>query len=96
MVRSWRKRYRLGIIKRYHDPRGILLNRTHGGVRGVVTDFLDTVYSNIDLFLKDKHSMDFELSTAKESFPIFCEIIGAKVDVENALKHFEIRYNAST
>ncbi|MGD2030430.1 MAG: hypothetical protein PVG86_10905 [Desulfobacterales bacterium] len=62
----------------------------------VALDYCDTVMSNIELFLKDKpKKMEFNLEYAKQQFPVFCELIGANVDIDVALSHFDFRYNAS-
>jgi hypothetical protein len=62
----------------------------------VAKDYLNTVNFNIELFLKDKtNKMQFTLEQSKDDFIQFCELINAEVNLELAMKEFEIKYNAS-
>ena len=59
-------------------------------------DYIQTVNSNIDLFLKDKHSkMQFNLENWECDFPKFWKAIGAEGCLQAAQKEFNIRHNAS-
>jgi hypothetical protein len=93
---SFVKRYKHGIIKAYRGS-GIIMGLPEAtDPMSVALDYCDTVMSNIELFLKDKpKKMEFNLEYAKQQFPVFCELIGANVDIDVALSHFDFRYNAS-
>ena len=93
---SYVRRYNQGIMKAYRG-KGILL-----GVDKdvdpilIATDYCYTINSNIELFLKDKKTkIVFNIEQAKKQFPVFCNMITADVDIDNALKHFDKRYNES-
>lgn len=90
------KRINQGIMKAYKTP-GILLkmDKTTDPI-DIARDFVNTVNLNISHFLKDKSKkMNFQLESAAEDFPIFCERINAVVDIDKALAEFNIKYNAS-
>jgi hypothetical protein len=58
--------------------------------------FIDTVNKNIDLFLKDKSKVvEFRLESAKTDFQKFWQKIGAEGDLTDALKEWEVKYNAT-
>ena len=58
--------------------------------------WVDTVNSNIELFLKDKNKkMEFNLENAKQDFQRFWEFIGAEGNIDAALLEFDVTYNAS-
>jgi hypothetical protein len=96
VAKSYLRRYRQGIMKAYRG-KGIVLDIDKSTPpMDIALDYCHTVNSNIELFLKDKtHKIAFDINSAELHFPIFCNIINANVDMENALKHFEKRYNAS-
>ena len=57
-------------------------------------DFIDTVNSNIELFLKDKtQKMPFQLENALDDFPVFWKKIGAAGDFVKAMQEWETAYN---
>jgi len=59
-------------------------------------DMVNTVRSNIQMFLKDKtHKMNFKLENYKEDFPKFWAAINAQGDYQAALDEFLVRHNAS-
>lgn len=93
---SFVKRYGSGIIRAYRGS-GILMGLPEDAdPLAVALDYCDTVDSNIEAFLKDKpNRMVFNLESASDQFPQFCELIGADVNLPEALAHFDIRYNAS-
>ncbi|MGD8590882.1 MAG: hypothetical protein PVG22_18820 [Chromatiales bacterium] len=94
-VESFSRRAHFGIMQAYRA--GILLGGRQQSDREIALDYLETVDSNIALFLKDKtHKMDFRLEHAKQDFPLFWELIGAQGDLVKALAEWDIRYNAST
>ncbi|MEW7981972.1 MAG: hypothetical protein G8D58_03810 [gamma proteobacterium symbiont of Phacoides pectinatus] len=94
-ARSFHKRREMGIMRAYRE--GILL----GGEPGqeplaIAHDYLDTVDSNIRLFLRDKRQcMEFHLENAGADFQRFWSWIGAEGDLAQALAQLEINHNAS-
>jgi hypothetical protein len=93
-VESFVQRASYGIMKAYRE--GILLGGQGQSAEEIADDYLETIDSNIRLFLKDKTlQMDFRLETAKQDFPVFWERIGAEGDLESALAEWDIQYNAS-
>jgi len=58
--------------------------------------YYDTIYDNIDLYLKDKtHVLEVTLEDIKGGFRRFWDWIGAEGDLEAALKEFDTRHNMS-
>ncbi len=95
-ARSFTRRCEMGIIDAYRkeiiwraedDPTVDPLD--------VCRHFWDTVNSNIELFLRDKDSMEFWLDSVEEDFQEFWERIGAEGDLSAALKEWSRKYNAS-
>ena len=93
---SFSRRIDFGILKAYEQ--GILLHSQHRlPARDIAMDYIETVESNIRLFLKDKsNTMDISLKTIKADFQQFWKRINARGDLEKALKELESNYNAST
>jgi len=93
---SFSRRIDFGILKAYEQ--GILMHSQHRiPAREIAIDYLETIESNIRLFLKDKTSkMNISLETIKTDFPEFWKNINAKGDLDKALKELEINYNASS
>ncbi|MDN5213179.1 hypothetical protein QQ020_14015 [Fulvivirgaceae bacterium BMA12] len=59
-------------------------------------DYIENVNSNIELFLSDKQKkITINLENVKPDFIRFWKLIDAKGDLDEALKEFEIKYNAS-
>jgi hypothetical protein len=56
---------------------------------------VDTVNTNIEHFLTDKPHTRFDLFEADNEFPKFCARIGAKGDIDSAVREFRVRHNAS-
>ena len=91
---SFVKRAHFGIMKAYKE--GILLGGQDQRDEEIAQDYLDTIESNIALFLKDKtHTSAFRLEQAERDFTDFWQRIGAQGDLEGALAEWRIRYNAS-
>lgn len=92
---SFSKRIDYGILKAYEQ--GILLHNEHRlTAHDIAIDYIETVESNIKLFLKDKsNTMDISLETIKTDFPKFWKRINARGDLEKALNELVINYNAS-
>lgn len=92
---SFARRSEYGIMKAYKE--GILLGgEENQSDHDVALDYIDTIESNIELFLKDKsNSIKFSLESAAEDFKNFWERIGAEGDLESALAEWQVNYNAS-
>lgn len=59
--------------------------------------YVDTIYANIDLFLKDKSKvMNVQLEYIQEEFSEFWKYIGAQGDLDKALAEFNTLHNASS
>lgn len=94
---SFARRSDFGIMKAYRE--GILLHEEseHYDAEALAYDYIDTVESNIALFLKNKsHTMTFRLEQAKADFEKFWTWIGAEGDLVAALAEWDVRHNAST
>ena len=53
-----------------------------------------TIDMTINNYVHNKpHVRDFFIEAAKEQFPYFCEQINADVNIEKAIKEFDIKYN---
>ncbi|MBU0500973.1 MAG: hypothetical protein KJ558_12030 [Gammaproteobacteria bacterium] len=93
---SFARREHFGIMKAYRE--GILLGEEENWpAPDLALDYLETVETNIQLFLKDKtRKIDFALERARTDFYRFWELIGAEGDLDRALREWEINYNAST
>lgn len=62
----------------------------------IAEDYIDTIESNISLFLKDKiNKMIFRLDNPENDFENFWNKISAEGNLKSALKEWEINYNAS-
>jgi len=95
-INSFSKRQTFGIMKAYKE--GILLadEITYPAI-DIAEDYIDTIESNIQLFLKDKtKKMKFNLQTAEEDFKAFWTNINARGDLSAALSEWDISYNKST
>lgn len=92
---SFSRRIDFGILKAYE--KGVLMHSTHQlSAHEIAADYIDTVESNIRLFLKDKsRKMDVSLETIKTDFKAFWKNINALGDLDKALKELDINYNAS-
>ena len=59
-----------------------------------IDDMVDVINMNIEWYLRDKEYMRFDIETAYQQFPDFCEAIGAKGDLDAARREFLNKYNA--
>lgn len=83
-----------GIITVY--DKGIHLTQRTLNPLELCLDYVNTVNSNIELFLKDKTKiMTFNIEYAKNDFVIFWNRILAEGNLNAALKEWDIKYNAS-
>jgi len=93
---SFTRRSDFGIMKAYRE--GILMQAQQTETAfELARDYIDTVESNIALFLKDKtHTLQFNLENARQDFTTFWHHINAQGDLDAALLEWQINYNAST
>lgn len=94
-IESFSKRADYGIMQAYKE--GVLLGGDSNQTDHVIAeDYIDTIESNIEFFLKDKtHKMNFSLDNAKQDFEVFWEFVSAEGDLDAALGEWDISYNAS-
>lgn len=92
---SFSQRIDFGILQAYE--KGILMHEKHQySATDIAHDYIDTIESNINLFLKDKdNKMTISLDTIKTDFKKFWNEIQAQGDLKQALKEWDINYNAS-
>ncbi|MCW8923470.1 MAG: hypothetical protein OQK69_07555 [Gammaproteobacteria bacterium] len=92
---SFARRNDFGIIRAYRE--GILMQEQQAdSALELAQDYIDTVESNIALFLKDKtQTMEFSLENAEQDFKKFWQTINAEGDLEAALAEWQTAYNAS-
>ncbi|MCK4833183.1 MAG: hypothetical protein KAT12_00360 [Gammaproteobacteria bacterium] len=92
---SFSKRINFGILRAYEQ--GILMHEQHQlPAQDIAKDYIETVDSNIEYFLRDKsHKMFISVETVKADFTAFWKNIGAEGDLNEALKEWDINYNAS-
>ena len=76
---------------------GVLMHEDHTlSAHEIASDYIDTVESNIKLFLKDKpNKMDISLENIKTDFTTFWNNIAAEGELDKALEEWDIQYNAS-
>jgi hypothetical protein len=92
---SFSRRIDFGILKAYEQ--GILMHQQHQlSAHEIALDYIETVNSNIDLFLKDKsRKIDVAVESVEEDFADFWQLIGAEGELDKALAEWKINYNAS-
>ena len=92
---SFSKRIDFGILRAYEQ--GILMHQQHQRTaHDIALDYIETVNANIELFLKDKsNKMEISIENAGSGFTEFWGKIGAEGNLDEALKEWDINYNAS-
>jgi len=95
VISSFNKRENFGIMKAYKE--GILLGGEESqSANNIAEDYINTIESNIHLFLKDKsNKMIFNLASASKDFKTFWQFISAEGDLNSALAEWKISYNKS-
>lgn len=95
VINSFNKRENFGIMKAYKE--GILLGGEKSqSINNIAEDYIETIESNIHLFLKDKsNKMNFNLESANDDFKIFWDFISAEGNLNSALAEWKINYNKS-
>lgn len=87
-----RKRFRT-MSRAYHE--GILMRKDFINYESCL-DMVETIDSNIDLFLKDKeHKMKFPLEESEQYFPEFASRINGKIELSDAMAEFKLKHNAT-
>lgn len=96
-------------MKRFYQPISII-DSFCGGIRKTPPellnqenrlracyDYIDTVNANIEYFISNKsNTLTINLEKITKDFPIFWDKIGAKGDLNKALRTFEMRHNKSS
>ncbi|MCK5263017.1 MAG: hypothetical protein KAJ92_04990 [Gammaproteobacteria bacterium] len=92
---SFARRNDFGIMKAYRE--GIFFQETQNdSALELAQDYIETVESNIALFLKGKtHTLSFSLENSEQDFRKFWTSINAEGDLEAALSEWNTSYNAS-
>ena len=92
---SFSKRINFGILKAYEQ--GILMHEQHPlPAKDIAEDYIETVESNIKLFLRDKSKkINISIETVKTDFTKFWYMINAEGDLEKALDEWDTKHNAS-
>ena len=92
---SFVRRSDFGIMKAYRE--GILMGgRPDQSPMDIALDYIETVESNISLFLKDKsNKLSFTLENAANDFHTFWDRIGAQGDYDRAINEWSVSHNAS-
>lgn len=92
---SFAKRNDFGIMKAYRE--GILMQEQQtDSALELAQDYIETIESNIALFLKDKtHTLEFSLENAEQDFKTFWQAINAEGNLDAALAEWNTPYNAS-
>ncbi|MEM9343375.1 MAG: hypothetical protein AAGA87_10030 [Pseudomonadota bacterium] len=94
-IDSFARRSTGGIMRAYRGD-GILMGLEETDMSRVAADYVDTVTTNVELFLARKpHVMDMRLEHMQQDFPDFCDRISAQGDLDAALAEFSIRHNAT-
>lgn len=94
VAQSFVNRQNMGIMKAYKE--GVLLGGENSDQRDMALDYINTVESNIELFLKDKtHKMEFMLENARADFQKFWKLIGADGNLQAALAEWDVKHNSS-
>ena len=94
-IASFSKRIDSGIMKAYEQ--GILMHDNRAKLPSdIARDYIDTVNSNIKLFLEEKpNQMSVSLETITSDFSTFWERINATGDIDVAIQEWDKKYNAS-
>jgi hypothetical protein len=93
-VTSFVKRAHFGIMKAYRE--GQLMGGQGQSPEEIAEDYLETIETNITLFLKDKPNKSlFRLEQSTQDFQLFWHRIGAQGDLQMALAEWQILHNAS-
>jgi len=91
----FKRRHRsITILPAYHHA---ILKRLDRITIDSARDMVETVNSNIKLFLKDKpNKMEFHLEQAEADLERFFSSIGAEVNIEKAKREFNTKHNQNS
>ena len=93
-AKSFARRYDYGIMQAWRQ--GFLLRDDRPDAMALAHDYLHSLNSNVELFLRDKpHTLAIQLENIEADFPRFWHWIGATGDLDAALRVWQTRYNAS-
>jgi hypothetical protein len=94
-AQSFSARREIGIMRAYR--RGLVRGLPKSTeTEAIALDYLDTVNSNIELFLRDKpQTLPFALENAATDLAVFWERIRAEGDMEAAAAEFDVQHNAT-
>ena len=94
VANSMLNRYNKGIMRGYHKR--ILLFKPGVTKLEICKDYVHTVNSNIEAFLKNKtYVMEINVENFSEDFKKFWNFIDAQGNLENALKELSKKHNVS-
>ena len=94
VANSMLNRYNKGIMQAYHKR--ILLFKPQATKLEICKDYVHTVNSNIESFLKDKtHVMEINVENFSEDFKKFWNFIDAEGNLEKALEQLSKKHNVS-
>ena len=94
VANSCLNRYNKGIMRAYHKR--ILLFKPNATKFEVCLDYVKTVNSNIEYFLKDKTKIiEVNVENFEEDFTKFWNFIKAEGNLQQALKDLDVKHNAS-
>ena len=69
---------------------------TKAGYEWAANHYVNTVYDNINFFLKNKNNtLEIDIDSPIESFKEFWEEIEAIGNIDNAINEFNVKYNSS-
>lgn len=92
---SFSKRHKGGILSAYQGM-GIIMGCNEKDQTVIAEDYIHTVNTNIEFFLRNKNNkMNFILENAESDFKKFCSLVSANGNIECALEEFKIRHNSS-
>jgi len=95
VAKSFAARADKGIMAAYRNAILMPKDRVVRSNIDLAYDYIDTVDSNIAMFLRDKQFMRFDLEHARRDFSDFWERVGAEGDFERCLEEFSQNHNAT-
>ena len=94
VANSCLNRFNKGIMRGYHKR--ILLFKPNASKLDICRDYVDTVNTNIELFLKDKSKkMEIHVEQFENDFKSFWNFIKAEGSVDDALNELNKKHNKS-
>jgi len=94
VANSCLNRYNTGIMRAYHKR--ILLFKPDASKFDVCIDYVKTINSNIESFLKDKtKKMEVHVENFEHDFKDFWKLINAEGDLNESIKELNKKHNSS-